>query len=107
MSFTKNNLKIKSPKLKGEIVESILRSLCVKEQSINQIVEQVQQKLILFSPNIIKKHLVYLIDFDLVSYNGQTKKFIIEEGGIDLLQRIYFEKNKEPYGKEITITLER
>lgn len=107
MSVTKNNNIIKSPKLKGEIIENILLLLCPKELCIDELFFEIQN-MMQVSYTVLKKYLVYLIDFELVTYNGQKKAYFIEDGGFDLLENINMEKNslKADY-EDMTITLEK
>jgi predicted transcriptional regulator len=107
MSFTKNRSIIRSPKLKGEIVENILLLLNQKELCIDEIFFKIQHRMQL-SYTLLKKYLVYLIDFELVTYDGQRKACFIEEGGFDLLENINVEKNSSMTDYEdMTITLEK
>ena len=108
---TKNNhLLIKSPKLKGEIVENILMLLYLKDYSISDLLYHIKKKLpYLSSYQIFKKYLVYLADYELISYNGQRHAYHIEENGIDLLDLIDKEKKRAMIvdSKDVTITIER
>jgi len=58
---------------------------------------------------IFKKYLVYLADYELISYNGQRHAYHIEENGIDLLDLIDKEKKRAMIvdSKDVTITIER
>jgi hypothetical protein len=56
---------------------------------------------------IIKEYLFYLIDYELVSYNGQKQIFSIEYWGFGLLDMIDEEKRQEKIDiDDITITFE-
>jgi hypothetical protein len=46
------------------------------------------QLMILSSPTILKKYLFYLIDYDLLSYNGQKQVYLIKDKGLEILCRI-------------------
>ena len=81
---TKNKNIIKSPKLKGAILENILIILCKKESTIYQLEHEIQKRLP-SSYKSFKKHLIYLIGYELISYNGQRKVYLIECNGLDLL----------------------
>ena len=60
------------------------------------------------SRNRLKKHLVCLIDYELVTYNGQNKLLVIEEDSLVLLDKINREKEIEMVGSEdIIITIEK
>ena len=58
---------------------------------------------------IFKKYLVYLADYELISYNRQRQVYHIEENGIDLLDLIDKEKKRAMIvdSKDVTITIER
>jgi RIO-like serine/threonine protein kinase len=98
---------MKSPKLQGVIVENVLLLLCKKELSFNELSLELQKKIPL-QDKAFKKHLYHLIDFELVSYSGQRKAYKIEEGGLDLLDRINMEKNTAMLDiEDIVITIEK
>jgi hypothetical protein len=80
-----NSFSKKSPKLKGEIVENILLLLRLKEHSVSDLLFEIKRKLPLTSYNTLKKYLIYLADYELISYNGQRKVYLIECNGLDLL----------------------
>jgi hypothetical protein len=46
------------------------------------------QLMILSSPTILKKYLFYLIDYDLLSYNGQKQVYLIKDKGLEILCKI-------------------
>lgn len=104
-----DNLLIKSPKLNGSIVENILLQLNLqKEVSVSELLSESKRKLPLTSYKIIKKHLVHLTDYELISYNGQRHVYQIEENGIDLLSYINNEKKSMIDDiDDLTITIER
>lgn len=107
MSFTSGNNIIKSPKLQGATVENILLLLCKKELAIGDLLSQIQWKMQL-SYKHLKEYLVYLIDYKLVAYNSQRKVFLIEDEGLELLDRINREKDEEMIDSEdILTTIER
>jgi predicted transcriptional regulator len=57
---------------------------------------------------IFKKYLVYLVDYELISYNRQRQVYHIEENGIDLLS--YMMKKKRAMMADIEdmmITIKR
>jgi predicted transcriptional regulator len=108
---TSNNILIKSPRLKGEIVETILLSLLLhprQKMSVSELLFQTNRKLHLASYRIVKKYFVYLADYELISYNGQNHVYQIEDNGIDLLYWIVKEKKRLMISdsKDITITIE-
>lgn len=72
-----NSNTTKSPKLQGIMVESILQLLSMQEFTVNGLLIEIERKMHL-SRNRLKKHLVSLIDYELVTDNGQSKLVIIE-----------------------------
>lgn len=82
---TNNNSIKRSPRLKGEIVENIILLLRLKEYSVSDLLFEIKRKLPLTSYNTLKKYLIYLADYELISYNGQRKVYLIECNGLDLL----------------------
>jgi DNA-binding transcriptional regulator GbsR (MarR family) len=110
-----NNFIIKSPKLKSIIVENILILLYLKDFTISELLSEFQKRLPYSSSSsssssckLFKKYLVYLADYELISYNGQRKTYFIEDNGLDLLIWISKEKKRLMVDSEdITITIER
>ena len=88
-----HNKEIELPKLRADIIESILIS-CSKGESI-ECLSYKDKKLALYNKNSIKKYLFFLIEFGLISYKGQKQIFIIEKRGHDLLNIIEEEKKME------------
>jgi hypothetical protein len=88
-----NNKGIKSPELKASIVEPILLR-CGSKVSFDILALAIQQN---FQISFIdlKIYLFYLIDYEVISYNGQEQMFTIEGGGLDLLDLINMEKIQE------------
>lgn len=104
MSFT-NYDNIKSPKLKAVIVEHILK-YCVNGVSICELLCSIQSTLPL-EYKTLKKYLFYLINYELVSYDGQKQSYMTEDGGFDLLHMINKEKKMAVENSEdIVITIE-
>jgi hypothetical protein len=87
-----NDFIIKSPKLNGAIVENILLLLCIKELSICDLLFEIQRRLPSSSFRKLQKHLVYLADYELISYSGQRHVYWIEDNGLELLDIINREK---------------
>ncbi|MGN6630505.1 MAG: hypothetical protein ACTHKJ_11655 [Candidatus Nitrosocosmicus sp.] len=85
-----HNKETELPKLRADIIESILTS-CFKGESIECLLYN-EKNLDSSNKNIVKKYLFFLIEFELLSYNGQKKIFIIEKRGYDLLNIIEEEK---------------
>ena len=102
----KKNIKnIEWPELQGAIIEPLLTS-CLKKSSFNDIAYSIQ-KIMQISFRDLKRYLFYLIEYGLVSYDGQNQKFTIEDGGFDLLDMINEEKIQERTDiNDITITFE-
>jgi len=96
-SDNKNKCIIKSPKLKTVIVENILILLYLKDFTISELLFEFQKRLpysYSSSCKLFKKYLVYLADYELISYNGQRKTYVIEDNGLDLLNWISKEKKE-------------
>ena len=79
-----NSFNKKSARLKGEIVDHILLLLRLKEYSVSDLLFEIKRKLPLMSYNTLKKYLIYLADYELISYNGQRKVYLIECNSLDL-----------------------
>ena len=104
MSFTRYD-NIKSPKLKAMIVEHVLIT-CIEGISICDLSLKIQRILPL-PYRYLKRYLFYLINYELVSYDGQRQLYITEDGGLDLLYVIYKEKKMAMANSEdIMITIE-
>jgi hypothetical protein len=69
-----------------DIVEYILL-LCAWEATFDDLM----QLTISPPPTILKKYLFYLIDYDLISYNGQKQVYLIKDRGLEILSRIMME----------------
>ena len=106
MSFINSNKSLKSPEFCAAIIERILQS-CIYGSYIYELVNAVQS--ITSSPhNTLKKYLFYLIDYELISYDGQKQMYIIADEGLDLLDWITSEKKDLGVNsEEIIITIER
>jgi predicted transcriptional regulator len=105
MSSKNSNNNLKSPKLQAAIVEPILL-LCTNGLSICELLFEIQRILPL-QYKVLKKYLFYLINYELLSYDGQRQIYITEDGGLDLLNRIDEEKRMTMTNTEdIVITLE-
>jgi hypothetical protein len=70
-----------------DIVEYILL-LCLRGATFDDLM----QLMPLSSPELVKKYLFYLIDYDLIFYNGQKQVYMIRDRGIEVLSRIIKEK---------------
>jgi len=104
MGFT-SHTNTKSPKLKAVIVEPVLKS-CVNGVSICELSLDIQRILPL-PYRVLKRYLFYLINYELLSYDGQRQLYTTEEGGLDLLCMINNEKKVAMANSEdIVITIE-
>jgi predicted transcriptional regulator len=65
-----------------DVVEYILL-LCAGEVTFDDLM----QLMILSSPTILKKYFFYLIDYDLISYNGRKRVYCIKDKGLELLSK--------------------
>jgi hypothetical protein len=71
-----------------DIVEYILLLLCTAEVTFDDLM----QLMISASPIILKKYLFYLIDYDLIFYNGQKQTYLIKGKGLKVLSGIIKDK---------------
>ncbi len=96
---------MRTPALKAAIVEPIL-VCCVNGISINDL-EREMQKIMPLSISNLKKYLLYLVDYQVISYNGQRQVYAIEHDGYDLLDMIMKEKSSMKSSRDdLIITLE-
>jgi hypothetical protein len=72
------------PQWTGEDIVEYILLLCAGEATFDDLM----QLMILSSPTILKRYLFYLIDYDLISYNGQKQVYLIKDKGLKLLCRI-------------------
>src|SRR4051812_46136521 len=106
----KNNFIIKSPKLKSVIVENVLELLYKKDFTLSELLFKLQRRLhyLSFSYKSLRKYLVYLVDYELILYDGQRQVYTIEYNGLELLNWISKEKKRLLANTEdIKITMER
>jgi hypothetical protein len=109
---TKYNYRlIKSPRLGGAIVENILLSLLLhplQKMSVCELLFETNRKLPLTSYKKLKKYVVYLAEYELISYNGHIHGYQIKENGVDLLYWIVKEKKRLMISdsNDLTITIE-
>ncbi|MGN6709306.1 MAG: hypothetical protein ACTHKF_08175, partial [Candidatus Nitrosocosmicus sp.] len=73
-----------------------------------ELLFETHRKLPLTSYKKLKKYLVYLADYELISYNGYLHGYQIKENGIDLLYWIVKEKKRLSItdSENLTITIE-
>ena len=69
-----------------DTVEYIL-FLCADETTFDDLMKL----MILSSPTILKQYLFYLIDYDLISYNGRKRVYCIKDKGLELLSKFMLE----------------
>ena len=81
---------IKSQELEAIIVERIL-AMCVKGASFNELKDAIQ-RIASFSRSILKKYLFHLIEYGIISYQGQNQVYVIMWEGLNLLSIINIEK---------------
>src|SRR3954452_8468398 len=92
-----NKCIIKSPKLKSIIVENILILLYLKDFSISELLFELQRRLHYLPSSSCKSHkkyFVYLVDYELILYDGQRQVYTIGDNGLDLLNWISREKER-------------
>ena len=68
--------------------------LCLKGSPIQSIYLNVQ-KLLPISDELIKKYLFYLIEYGLISYNGNNHSYFSSDAGVNLLTKIERKKLTE------------
>ena len=66
-----------------DIVEYILL-LCAGEATFDDLMRM----MIPSSHVILKKYLFYLIDYDIISYNGQRRTYSVSDKGLEVLSRM-------------------
>ena len=81
--YYKHDHTIKSQELEAIIVEQIL-AICVNGARFNELKDAIQ-KVASFSHYILKKYLFYLIEYDIISYQGQNQMYVITWEGLNLM----------------------
>ena len=61
--------------------------MCVKGSPIQSIYWNIQ-RLLPISEELIKKYIFYLIEYGLISYNGNNRSFFTSNAGVNLLFKI-------------------
>jgi predicted transcriptional regulator len=103
--YYKHNTTIKSQELEAIIVEQIL-AICINGARFNELKDAIQ-KVASFSHYILKKYLFYLIEYGIISYQGQNQMYIITWEGLNLLFIINIEKGiRQSDIEDIVICLE-
>jgi predicted transcriptional regulator len=100
-----HNKNIKPPDLEASIVEPLL-TICIDGSSIFEISWKIQT-IIRLSYTTIKRYLFYLIDYEIITYEGQKQTFKTTNEGHTLLDLIDNEKRQENMDiRDITIVFE-
>jgi predicted transcriptional regulator len=100
-----HNKDIKSPELEASIVEPML-TICIEGLSIFEISWKIQTMMVL-PYIIIKRYLFYLMDYEVMRYDGQKQIFTTTYEGHNLLDMIDKEKKQENNDiNDIIITFE-
>ena len=93
MNQTFTNKNTNSMYLRVAIAEPILLA-CIDGASLSEIRLSVQ-KTIPTTERVIRNYLFYLINSFLVSYKGIMKMYFITPRGLDILEIIYFQRERE------------
>jgi predicted transcriptional regulator len=81
---------IKSQELGAILVEQIL-AMCVNKARFNEL-KDATQRVASLSRYSLKKYLFYLIEYGVISYQGQNQVYVITWEGLNLLSIINIEK---------------
>src|SRR5215216_7953872 len=81
---------VKSQELGAIIVEQIL-GVCVNKARFNEL-KDATQRVASLSRYSLKKYLFYLIEYGIISYQGQNQVYVITWEGLNLLSIINIEK---------------
>lgn len=79
--------------MKASILKPILIS-CFEGAPFSQLISTISN-ITFLENNAVKKYLFYMIEFNLITYSGKLKSFIIAKNGISLLLQIELMKSKE------------
>jgi hypothetical protein len=79
--------------MQAVIIQPILLR-CLKGSRIQSIYQNVQ-KLLPISDELIKKYLFYLIEYGLISYNGNNHSYFLSDAGVNPLFKIERKKLTE------------
>jgi hypothetical protein len=66
-------------------------AICINGARFNEL-KDVTQRVASFSRYILKKYLFYLIEYGIISYQGQNQVYVITWEGLNLLSIINIEK---------------
>ena len=79
--------------MKAVILQPILVS-CFEGVTISHLISIVSS-IMPIQNELVKKYLFYMIECNLITYNGRLKSFLIAKDGINLLLQIELMKSKE------------
>ena len=79
--------------MKAVILQPILVS-CFEGVTISHLISTVSS-IMPVQNYLVKKYLFYMIEFNLITYSGSLKSFLIAKGGINLLLQIELMKSIE------------
>ena len=103
--YYKDYSTIKSPELKAIIVEQIL-VVCVNRTRFNELFDIVR-RINSLPRYILKKYLFQLIEYGIISYQGENHVYVITRTGLELLSIVNREKRTTQLDfKDIVICLE-
>lgn len=90
---TSDNESGKKIVMKAAILQPILIS-CFESITISHLCSIVSN-IVPINKDVIKKYLFYMIEFNLITYKGKIKSFLIATDGINLLFQIESMKSRE------------
>ncbi|MGE0388729.1 MAG: hypothetical protein DA329_06890 [Candidatus Nitrosocosmicus sp.] len=90
---TSDNKNGKKIIMKAVILQPILMS-CFEGVTISNLCSTIS-RVISIDKDSIKKYLFYMIEFNLITYQGKIKSFFIANDGIELLLQIESMKSRE------------
>ena len=94
MKLIKDEEKTQNILVMQAIIFQPILLLCLKGASIQSIYWNIQ-KLLPISDELTKKYLFYLIEYGLMSYNGNNHSYFSSDAGVNLLLKIERKKLTE------------
>ena len=94
MKLIKDEEKTQNILVMQAIIFQPILLLCLKGAPIQSIYWNIQ-KLLPISDELIKKYLFYLIEYGLISYNGNNHSYFSSDAGVNLLFKIERKKLTE------------
>jgi hypothetical protein len=92
--------------LKVAITEPILLA-CIDGASLSEIHQNVHKTIPTTTKRVVRNYLFYLINSFLVSYKGIMKMYFVTPRGLDILEIIYFQRERETANyADLTIKIE-